>query len=152
MAKQSFRMGLSKNKKFVIKYQDKKVVDWANGIKTQILSQLPKGYKLMTDPVMIKRLIYIFPILKSLSKVKKAMAINLQMYKMSKPDVDNLQKNLFDAFNQIVWRDDSQVCHINNLIKMHGARPGVIIEVEEIDQFSLELSNKNILTVQGRFK
>ena len=145
MAKQSFRTGLSKNKKFVTKYQNKDVVNWANGIKTQILSQLPEGYKLMTEPVMIKKLIYIFPILKSLSKVKMAMAKNFQMYKIKKPDMDNLQKNLFDAFNQIVWRDDSQVCHINNLIKMHGERPGVIIGIEEVDQFSLKLKYGELL-------
>jgi Holliday junction resolvase RusA-like endonuclease len=33
-------------------------------------------------------------------------------WKPKKPDIDNLQKSLFDALTKLAWRDDNQICSL----------------------------------------
>ncbi len=51
----------------------------------------------------------------------------------TRPDVENLAKGLLDAWNGILWRDDSQVVELQ-LRKEYGeARgPGVLVHVEAL--------------------
>ena len=53
---------------------------------------------------------------------------------ITRPDLDNLEKPLFDAINGVIYRDDSQI-----VLKLSGKEyaapgsdPGVSIEIEEI--------------------
>lgn len=47
----------------------------------------------------------------SWSQKKRREALAGLIWPTSKPDMDNSVKGIFDAMNEIVWRDDKQVCH-----------------------------------------
>lgn len=47
------------------------------------------------------------------------------------PDVDNLEKMVFDAMNGIVWKDDSQVVD-NRSSKEYGEQPRTEVRVYEL--------------------
>lgn len=50
---------------------------------------------------------------------------------ISRPDLDNLEKNLLDVLTRLrFWEDDSLVCE-KHTSKWRGARPGIEIEIEE---------------------
>ncbi len=55
------------------------------------------------------RIVSYMPIPKSWSKLKKEMAKNGELKHITKPDIDNLTKNIFDCFNGLFWLDDKQV-------------------------------------------
>lgn len=48
----------------------------------------------------------------SWSQKKQRAAIAGEIFPTSKPDVDNVVKGIFDACNDIVWRDDKQACDV----------------------------------------
>ncbi len=53
--------------------------------------------------------------------------------KMSKPDLDNLMKAVFDGLNKIVWQDDSQIFEVT-MKKEYAAgdeQPGTMILIRE---------------------
>lgn len=52
-------------------------------------------------------------------------------WKTSKPDIDNIQKSVYDALNGVLWRDDSLICsvHAQKLIASGVEFPMVIITV-----------------------
>lgn len=64
------------------------------------------------------------PIAASWSKRKQAQALAGTLYPTSKPDIDNVEKILFDGLNGIVWKDDVQVVDVVKR-KRYGATPGV---------------------------
>lgn len=57
-------------------------------------------------------------------------------YREKKPDIDNLQKLIFDAMNGVAYRDDSQICRVT-AIKTETRDPaleGVVIRVVPLVQ------------------
>lgn len=56
----------------------------------------------------------------------------------SKPDVDNLAKALKDAMTGLVWRDDSQICHIeaSKCIASGSESPHVEVCIEALSEVS----------------
>jgi Holliday junction resolvase RusA-like endonuclease len=52
-------------------------------------------------------------------------------WKTSKPDVDNIQKSVYDALNGVLWRDDSLICcaHTHKQIASGCEFPMVVITV-----------------------
>lgn len=55
------------------------------------------------------------PIPKSWSIRHKEAANTDKVFYTSKPDIDNLEKMLFDCMNGIVWKDDAQVYSVTKL-------------------------------------
>lgn len=51
-----------------------------------------------------------------------------------KPDLDNLEKSLFDAANKVLWTDDCRVVkkHSQKVWAQDGQAPGVLLEFREI--------------------
>lgn len=74
----------------------------------------------------------VFPIPQSWSMKKKAAALIGQIRPTTKPDWENVAKTL-DAFNQIVWRDDSQVVD-GRVKKIYGDRPRLVVTVAAIGE------------------
>ena len=52
-------------------------------------------------------------------------------YHISRPDVDNFCKLVFDALNGIFWRDDSQICHLFAQ-KMYSEQPRTYILIQTL--------------------
>ena len=65
-----------------------------------------------------------------LTKPKSAKKRN---YPIVKPDLDNFLKSSLDAFNDIIWIDDSQICVIE-AAKEYSTNAGfIVLEVEQIE-------------------
>lgn len=54
-------------------------------------------------------------------------------------DIDNLEKNILDGMNGIVWNDDSQVVKVTKEKRLDRARPRVDVTVEKVIGFMAEL-------------
>lgn len=132
--KQSARFRIAKTKtgkQYIHSYQTKDIVEDERSKKIIIKEQLPEGFEIIQGAVIVSKLHYIFPPLKSFSK-KTLEQIKQEyiIYKTTAPDLDsNLNKSLFDAMQGIVFLNDSQVCDINNLKKYYGFEPRTEIEI-----------------------
>lgn len=65
----------------------------------------------------------------SWSKKKQAAALNGEVLPTTKPDIDNVEKAIFDGLNGVVWKDDVQVTDVIKK-KRYSATPQVIVTVE----------------------
>ena len=63
-----------------------------------------------------------FPVPKSFSKKKKEMALNDDIAKTSRPDIDNIVKAVCDGLNGVAWKDDAQIYQLDAW-KGYGAQP-----------------------------
>ena len=115
----------------ISKHQSKKIIDGEKSLKGQILDQLPQGMTPFTGAVVIKRLIYVFPPLKSMKKAQKvALNEGKLLPKITKPDlIDNLNKGLFDALEGLVFMNDAQVCSMAFVSKVFGNKPGIYLDL-----------------------
>ncbi len=103
-------------------------------IRWEAYRQLPDGWKPLKTPIKIITIFYIerpkshYGTGKNSSIIRKtAPAMPL-----SKPDIDNLQKIIYDCLNNVIWCDDSQICEAIGK-KYYSDIPRTTIRVEEID-------------------
>jgi Holliday junction resolvase RusA-like endonuclease len=80
-----------------------------------------KGDPLVTCAVCMD-VTFVREIPKSWSKKKTAAALAGELRPASKPDLDNLEKAVTDALNQVVYYDDSLIVEKTSR-KVYGARP-----------------------------
>jgi Holliday junction resolvase RusA-like endonuclease len=77
------------------------------------------------------RIFATLPIPKSWTQRQKDAAVTGTVFAKSRPDWDNYGKTASDAFNGIVWLDDSQVvCGL--VVKRYGAEPSLAVEVYRV--------------------
>lgn len=90
-----------------------------------------RGADLFSGPVELKLQIFM-PIPVSYTKAKKAAARLGKLVPTKKPDLDNVLKAICDAFNGVVWIDDTQVvdCHVT---KRFSDTPCVMCQVTAIE-------------------
>ena len=67
---------------------------------------------------------------KSLSGTKRELAIKKLLRPVTKPDIDNYVKQVFDALNGLVWEDDAQIVLIN-AAKFYDEIPRLELEITE---------------------
>ena len=68
------------------------------------------------------------PVPASWSKKKTDSALSGNIRPVSRPDIDNYLKLCFDAFNEIVFKDDSQIVSVS-AEKVYSDKPGLVVEV-----------------------
>ena len=73
---------------------------------------------------------FYLPIPKSWPEGKKRLAEAGEIRPASKPDLDNLEKALFDGINGIVWIDDAQVVEVHKA-EWYGD-PRTDVEISEV--------------------
>ena len=73
---------------------------------------------------------FYLPIPKSWPEGKKRLAEAGDIRPASKPDLDNLEKALFDGINGIVWIDDAQVVEVHKA-EWYGD-PRTDVEISEV--------------------
>jgi len=84
---------------------------------------------LHTGPVAI--FIYCaFPYLKSWSKKRLETAEGSP--KITMPDVDRLENQLFDSLSGIVWKDDAQIFYVT-AIKIYSEKPRTVVKIQLYD-------------------
>jgi Holliday junction resolvase RusA-like endonuclease len=67
----------------------------------------------------------------SWSQKKQRSALNGGIFPTSKPDLDNCIKGIFDACNDIVWRDDRQAVSLA-VEKRYDMNPRAVVQVTAI--------------------
>ena len=85
-------------------------------------------WKPYEDAVSIKINSY-FPIPGSWSKKKKSMAILMKIFKISRPDLDNIIKSVCDGLNEVAWKDDAQIYELYAR-KAYSENPRTEVEIE----------------------
>lgn len=77
---------------------------------------------------------FVFPRPKShyrTGKLSHVLRDDAPFYKSSKPDVDKLQRALYDSLTGTILGDDSQIARYGGT-KIYGDVPGVVVEVEPL--------------------
>jgi Holliday junction resolvase RusA-like endonuclease len=86
-----------------------------------------------TQPVQMTLVVFV-PIPASWSKRKRAQALAGLVLPTGKPDLDNYEKAVTDALNEICYRDDSQICDVTKS-KRYGETPRVVVRLFALDGF-----------------
>lgn len=89
------------------------------------------GQPIFTGPVRVEMEIR-HPIRQSWTKAKKAGALGGQVAPTIKSDIDNILKIWFDAFNDCMWKDDTQVIEVHAK-KSFAEDPSVLARVIPLD-------------------
>lgn len=121
-----FRVIKTGNSAFASAYTDAKT----RAYETQLRAAAAKamvGLQPLTGPLVVEVVAY-FPIPSSWSKKQKLAAEAGDIVPITKPDVDNVIKTL-DAFNEIVWVDDSQVVGCT-VWKFYSIEPRLSVRVK----------------------
>lgn len=110
-------------------YTPKQTANYENLIRLAFAERYP-AHVPTDDPVTLK-VCAVYPIPKSWTKKKQIQAVNGEIFP-GKPDVDNIQKAVQDAGNNLIWLDDAQI-HEGTTVKRYGEHPGltVLVEIEE---------------------
>ena len=93
----------------------------ANGVEQYIPD------KPFTEPLAVS-IFWVFPYKKS----EKKSNIGQVIPKDTRPDIDNLNKNLLDVMNEKFWLDDSQVVRFTSA-KAWYKEPGIFIKISPLD-------------------
>lgn len=97
----------------------------------KLMASQNRPHKPIEGPIELKLVIY-RPLLKSMSKKKKAEAVAGTLRPIKKPDVDNVAKGIMDAMTGIIWADDKQVVSLQ-VSKFYSDRPRVEVQVTELE-------------------
>lgn len=98
----------------------------AQGNIAQLAALEWRGRELLGGPVALS-CIFRFTVPKRLEKQQDER----RFWKTSRPDIDNLVKQVSDALNGIVWRDDAVVCSLS-ADKCFDTKPSTTIVIEEM--------------------
>lgn len=95
---------------FVSTYTPEKTASYENLVKVKAQEAM-QGRPVMDGPVSVDIELYVTPPA-SWSLKKQRAALLGDTLPTAKPDMDNVIKGLFDACNEIVWKDDKQVVQL----------------------------------------
>ena len=93
--------------------------------------QAMQGRDLITGPVLVEMKIVV-GVAASWSQKKRAAALAGDVLPTKKPDIDNVEKSVFDGMNGVVWVDDVQVVNVSKS-KRFGETPGVLVRVVPLE-------------------
>jgi Holliday junction resolvase RusA-like endonuclease len=152
MAKQSMRTMVRRDKEgnvmtftnpktgkldvFTQQYQEAKLTQTADVLQLQLQQQLSKkyiGFRPFYKDVHILRAEFIFSQIASLSKSdEEAIASgDWIVFKETEPDLDNLEKMLWDVMQAAgIFTNDARIVSKNGIFKRYGTIPGIIVELE----------------------
>lgn len=117
---------------FTRTYTPAKTVEYERRVKAEFMRAMDGAP--ITGPVSC-RLKFSMPIPKSWTKRKRAKAAMGLIRPTSRPDIDNLQKSVIDAMNNVVLVDDSQITDLI-VTKRFSDEPCVEVTVSEITTVS----------------
>ena len=123
-------------KQFIKGYQPAKIKGVTDSLEDQINNRMRDEYpdfQMFTKDIHITRLELIHHVPATMGKrdLEELRRGDVIFFKHTLPDVDNLQKMVFDAMkNTNIMKDDGQVASINGLFKCYGLSPGAIVELE----------------------
>ena len=112
-----------------IKYTPKDVVNYANWVRTCFYNAYPNHLPSMLEGYYLDVCINVFfKVPDSFSKKKKELALLDRIRPNKKPDIDNLQKSLFDSLNGIAYPDDKAIVDVH-AHKYYANEDSVIVTI-----------------------
>jgi len=99
------------------------------------------GRQPLTGPVELRLAFYFTPPA-SWPASKREKALRYMAWKISKPDVDNLQKSVMDAGNGILWKDDSQIAVIGRITKQYDTAARIEVAVKAMEDWIVSADPK----------
>ncbi|KAG0188270.1 hypothetical protein DFQ28_005162 [Apophysomyces sp. BC1034] len=96
----------------VTTYTPEKTASYENLVKVKALEAMQGQQQPIDGPVCLELTLLVTPPA-SWSKKKTADALCGFVFPTSKPDIDNVLKGICDAMNEVVFRDDKQVCDVH---------------------------------------
>lgn len=123
--------GGTTGRQFVQHFQSGKVKGATANLRAQIIAQLPAGFVPLCGPLVVHELVFTFGALKSMPKWQQRDIIGgAAIAKTTKPDLDNLEKLLWDACEGIVYANDSLIWEKLAVRKVYGRQPGIRLVIE----------------------
>lgn len=123
------RPRFAKRGNFVQAYTPEKTASYENLVKVKA-EEAMQGKPIIEGAAGVSMFLFVAPPA-SWSQKKQRAALAGEIHPTSKPDMDNVVKGIFDACNDIVWRDDKQVCSLT-VVKRFAAMPGAVVEIKAI--------------------
>lgn len=114
---------------FVKTYTPEKTANYENLVKMAAADAM-RGRELIAAAVHVE-LVILCSIPQSWSKKKQAAAMAGAIRPTTKPDVDNVQKAIYDALNGIVWIDDKQIVS-GEFAKHYASMPMVRVNISQV--------------------
>lgn len=111
---------------FVSTYTDSKTASYENLVKLAAAEAM-QGRAIIDGAVAVTIALFVTPPA-SWSQKKQRAALEHATMPTSKPDVDNVIKGIFDAMNDIVFRDDKQVVDLS-VQKRYAETPRAFVKV-----------------------
>ena len=111
--------------KFVQTYDPETSKSWKESVRWQCIEYMKKEKKEMIDGAIEAEMVFLLPRPKSLPKKVK--------HHVKKPDMDNLEKSIFDALEGIAYKNDSQICKKSTMKLYETKIPGVSIILRKLD-------------------
>jgi len=96
---------------FTVAYTPEKTASYENLVKVKA-EEAMKGRPAIDGAVAVTIWLWVTPPA-SWSQKKRRQALSHEILPTSKPDVDNVIKGIFDAMNEIVWKDDKQAVDVS---------------------------------------
>lgn len=115
--------------KFVSTYTPKKTKDYESECRVAATCAMYKDKPLLTPVKLV--LEFQFAIPKSYSKKRYQACLSGEEKHLKKPDLDNIGKLVMDAFNGIVYKDDSQIVCLT-MRKRYSVIPCILVTVSEV--------------------
>ena len=110
--------------KFIRVFTDPATAKFESAIKKMAQAEMKKNkWKPMEGPLEIIMVITM-PRPKSLKKSE------FYAPHTKKPDIDNIIKGVFDPLNEVAWKDDAQIAHVE-AFKHYGDTPGIGLTISE---------------------
>jgi Holliday junction resolvase RusA-like endonuclease len=75
---------------------------------------------------------FYMPIPQSWSQKKQEAHKGDNVPHISKPDIDNLEKGLYDSLNKIIFKDDGQIYKVKEKAKYYSEFPRIEFEITEV--------------------
>lgn len=116
--------------KFITMYTPEKTANY-EGLVAHSAQVAMNGRPLISGPIAVELDIRI-SIPASWSGKRKGMAQRGEIAATKKPDIDNVEKAIFDGLNGVVWKDDVQAVHVSKR-KRYAETPGVVVIVRELE-------------------
>ena len=117
--------------KFIQSDEPAKVIHYANWVKQCFIQAYPDHNPMIFEGKMLAiKTVAFFEIPKSKSKKFKEQALQGLVRPVTKPDTDNIAKNVKDALNKIAFPDDSQIV-LEIIEKRFSAVPRAEVFIKE---------------------
>lgn len=112
----------------------------------RVVTHIFAGRSPISGPVRI-HMTFVIQIPKSWPKWKHEAALEGLIVPTGRPDMDNLEKALLDAFNEVAIVDDAYVCE-RQATKIYGDFPAIHSRLERTGQYGISVTRAEIETMR----